>query len=74
MSGQVENPGTYAMHRDTTTVSQELARAGGFTDGGETSRVEIVRMVNGKEKKMKVDLSATVLPGDRIRRTLSDVS
>ena len=65
VSGQVENPGTYAMHRETTTVARGLARAGGFMDGA-TSRVEIVRMVDGKQKKMEVVLSATVLPGDRI--------
>ena len=31
LSGQVRNPGTYALRRGTTTVSQGLALAGGVT-------------------------------------------
>ena len=64
--GQVRNPGAYLLHHDTTTVLQGLALAGGITDRGARSRIEIVRIVNGEHKKIKVDLSATVLPGDTI--------
>lgn len=64
--GQVKNPGAYLLQHDTTTVLQGLALAGGVTDRGATSRIEIVRFVNGELKEMKVDLSAAVLPGDTI--------
>ena len=64
--GQVRNPGAYLLHHDTTTVLQGLALAGGVTDRGATSRIEIVRIVKGEQKKIKVDLSAAVLPGDTI--------
>lgn len=66
LSGQVRNPGTYALRQGTTTVSHGLALAGGVTPRGETSRVEIVRNVNGERKTMQVDLSAALLPGDTI--------
>ena len=63
--GQVKNPDTYIM-RQGTTVSQALALGGGITRRAATSRIQIVRMVNGERKKMKVDLGAALLPGDAI--------
>ena len=50
LSGQVRNPGAYWLQRDNTTVSQGLALAGGVTDRGATSHVEIVRSVGGEWK------------------------
>jgi len=64
--GHVRNPGAYPMPPDVTTVLQGLALAGGVTDRGATSRVEIVRIVNGKQKKLKVKLDEALLPGDTI--------
>src|SRR5687768_6574915 len=64
--GKVKNPGAYPLQQDVTTVLQGLALAGGVTDRGATSRVEIVRTVNGEQKKMKVKLEETLLPGDAI--------
>ena len=64
--GQVKNPGAYPLQQDVTTVLQGLALAGGVTDRGATSRVEIVRTVNGEQKKMKVKLEDPLLPGDTI--------
>ena len=64
--GQVKNPGAYPLQQDITTVLQGLALAGGVTDRGATSRVEIVRTVNGEQKKMKVKLDERLLPGDTI--------
>jgi len=64
--GQVRNPGAYPMPRDITTVLQGLALAGGVTDRGATSRIEIVRIVNGEQKKLKVKLDEALLPGDTI--------
>lgn len=64
--GQVRNPGAYALPSDVTTVLQGLSLAGGVTDRGSTSRVEIVRVVGGDQKKMKVKLDETLMPGDTI--------
>ena len=64
--GQVKNPGAYPLQQDVTTVLQGLALAGGVTDRGATSRVEIVRIVNGEQKKLKVKLEDALLPGDTI--------
>ena len=49
--GQVRKPGVYPLQPDVTTVLQGLALAGGVTDRGTTSRVEIVRIVAGEHKK-----------------------
>ena len=64
--GQVKNPGAYPLQQDVTTVLQGLALAGGVTERGATSRVEIVRVVNGQQKKIKVKLEEPLLPGDTI--------
>jgi len=64
--GQVKNPGAYLLQQGVTSVLQGLALAGGVTDRGATSRVEIVRIVNGEQKKMKVKLDETLQPGDTI--------
>jgi polysaccharide export outer membrane protein len=64
--GQVKNPGAYPLQQDVTTVLQGLALAGGVTERGATSRVEIVRIVDGEQKKMKVKLDETLHPGDTI--------
>jgi polysaccharide export outer membrane protein len=64
--GQVKNPGAYPLQQDVTTVLQALALAGGVTDRGATSRIEIVRVVKGQQKKLKVKLEDALLPGDTI--------
>jgi polysaccharide export outer membrane protein len=64
--GQVKNPGAYPLQQDVTTVLQGLALAGGVTERGATSRIEIVRTVNGEQKKLKVKLEDQLLPGDTI--------
>ena len=63
--GQVKSPGAYPI-QPTTTVLQALSLAGGVTDRGSTSRVKIVRFVNGEKKEFKVKLSDRVKPGDTI--------
>jgi polysaccharide export outer membrane protein len=65
VTGQVKTPGEYVIRR-LTTVRQALALAGGVTDRGSTRRIKIMRIVDGKEVEMSVDLRATVQPGDTI--------
>jgi len=64
--GQVKNPGAYAMQQKNTTVLQALSLAGGVTDRGTTSRIKIVRIVNGEKKEIKAKLTDLVQSGDTI--------
>jgi polysaccharide export outer membrane protein len=64
--GQVRNPGAYALTQRMTTVLQALSLAGGVTDRGSTSRIRIVRIVDGQKKDIKVTLGDTIQPGDTI--------
>jgi polysaccharide export outer membrane protein len=64
--GQVKNPGAYAMQQTDTTVLQALSLAGGVTDRGTTSRIKIVRIVNGDKRELKVKLTDLVQPGDTV--------
>jgi polysaccharide export outer membrane protein len=64
--GQVKNPGAYPLQQRNTSVLQALSLAGGITDRGSTSRIRIVRIVNGEKKEIKVKLTDVVLPGDTV--------
>lgn len=64
--GQVKNPGSYPLKTKDTTVLQALSLAGGVTDRGSTSRIKIVRIVDGNKVELKAKLSDPVLPGDTI--------
>jgi polysaccharide export outer membrane protein len=48
------------------TVRQVLALAGGVTDRGSTRRVQIIRVVNGKEMTIAGDMQKTIEAGDTI--------
>jgi polysaccharide export outer membrane protein len=65
VSGQVRMPGEYPI-RAGMTVRQALALAGGVTDRGSTRRVQIIRVVNGKETTISGDLQKPVQAGDTI--------
>ena len=64
--GQVKNPGAYSLQQKDTSVLQALSLAGGITDRGSTTRIQIVRTVGGLKKELKVKLGDIVLPGDTI--------
>jgi len=64
--GHVKNPGAYAMQQRNTSVLQALSLAGGVTDRGTTSRIKIVRIVNGEKREVKVKLTDLVLSGDTV--------
>jgi polysaccharide biosynthesis/export protein len=63
--GQVRAPGAYPAEKGTT-ILQALSLAGGVTDRGSTSRLVIVRSVDGKKKEIKAKLTDTVEPGDTL--------
>lgn len=64
--GHVKNPGGYPV-TEGMNVLQVLSLAGGLTERGSDRRVNIKRMVDGKEKELKgVKLTSLVEPGDTI--------
>jgi len=65
VSGQVRNPGAYAIGQETT-VRQVLSLAGGASEFGAVNRVKILRVENGKEKEIKVEQNDLVKPGDTV--------
>src|SRR3954467_7190357 len=64
--GQVKNPGAYGLQQRDTTVLQALSLAGGITDRGSSTRIQIIRIVNGDKKEIKVKLADIVQPGDTV--------
>jgi polysaccharide export outer membrane protein len=65
VSGEVRLPGAYAM-APGTTVRQAISLAGGFNEEASTSRIEVVRLVGGRSRKVKVKLDDAVEPGDTV--------
>jgi polysaccharide biosynthesis/export protein len=65
VSGQVKMPGEYVI-RSGMTVRQALALAGGVTDRGSTRRIQIIRVVDGKEVTLDVDLQQRVQAFDTV--------
>jgi polysaccharide export outer membrane protein len=63
--GQVRNPGSYAIQKDTT-VLHALSLAGGVNENGAMNRIRIVRQVKGTESEVKVKLTDLVKAGDTI--------
>ena len=64
--GEVRNPGRYPI-RNGTIVLQVLSLAGGSTEFAALNRVRIVRVVNGRQVEIRVDLNDPVRPDDIIR-------
>lgn len=63
--GQVRNPGSYLVQKDTT-VLQALSLAGGVTENGAMNRIRVVRLVDDKRTEIKVTERDIVRPGDTI--------
>lgn len=66
VTGHVRNPGPYTMEGELT-VLQAISLAGGPTDKAATNRTTILRMENGKERRIRVKMSDPVRPGDTIQ-------
>lgn len=64
--GQVKNPGAYSLQQQNTTVLQALSLAGGISDRGSSTRIQIIRVVNGEKREIKVKLTDVVIPGDTV--------
>jgi polysaccharide biosynthesis/export protein len=63
--GQVKNPGSYLIQKDTT-VLQALSLAGGVTENAAMNRIRIVRLVDDKRTEMRVSERDIVKPGDTV--------
>jgi len=65
--GEVRNPNSYPLEPGMT-VMQAVARAGGITDRGSSSRIQIVRRLeNDKFVTLKAEMTDVVKPNDVIR-------
>jgi polysaccharide export outer membrane protein len=63
--GHVGRPGEYSIGRDAT-IRQLLSLAGGVTQRGAAGRITILRVSDGTEQEIKVDLDDRVRPGDTV--------
>ncbi|MCL4727422.1 MAG: polysaccharide export protein [Candidatus Kuenenia sp.] len=64
--GEVTTPGEYYW-KNSMTVRQAIAQAGGVTEKASPRRVIVVRTKDGKEEEYKAKLDALVKPNDIIR-------
>lgn len=65
VTGQVARPGAFRFE-EGMTVFQALAAAGSVSDRG-SSKVRVIRMVDGKRKEIRVKMTDLVQPEDEIR-------
>lgn len=64
--GQVKKPSAIMMPPEKSlTVLEAISSVGGFTDIANTSKVKILRMENGKQKSIDVDITAITKQGNK---------
>jgi protein involved in polysaccharide export with SLBB domain len=63
VNGMVEKPGGYP-YSPGLTVRKAITLAGGFKERASREKINIIRDDDPKQTARKVDLNATVLPGD----------
>lgn len=64
--GEVKSPGSYP-YVSGMTVLNAIALASGFTYRASENKIEVTRRVDGEEQKIRIKLTAAVLPGDILR-------
>jgi polysaccharide export outer membrane protein len=65
VTGYVARPGAIR-YEEGITVFQALTRAGGPTERG-SSKVRIVRLIDGKRKEIKAEMTDVLLPEDTVK-------
>lgn len=65
VSGYVRTPGAYSI-AEGTTVIQVLAMAGGATEEAATNRLRVLRVVDGRQRSIDVELTDVLRPGDTL--------
>ena len=63
--GQVRNP-QGVIYEEGMTVFEAIAAAGGITEKGSNSRIEIVRIENGQRKSLDAKQTDKLKPGDQV--------
>lgn len=63
--GQVRNP-QGVIYEEGMTVFEAIAAAGGITEKGSNSRIEIVRIENGQRKSIDAKQTDVLKPGDQV--------
>ncbi len=64
--GQVKKPSSLKIPPEKNlTVLEAITSAGGFTDIANTSKVKVLRMENGKQKSIEVDVSQITKQGKK---------
>jgi polysaccharide export outer membrane protein len=66
VSGEVRTPGEYVIRTSGMTVRQALALAGGVSERGSSRRLQIIRLVDGKEEAISAGLQTPLKAGDTI--------
>ncbi len=64
--GEVKSPGSYP-YVSGMTVLNAIALASGFTYRASENKIEVTRRIDGEEEKIRIKLTAAVLPGDILR-------
>ena len=63
--GQVRNP-QGVVYEEGMTVFEAIAAAGGITEKGSNSRIEIIRIENGQRKSLDAKQTDVLKPGDQV--------
>ena len=64
--GQVKKPSEISIPPEKTiTVLEAITSVGGFTDIANTSKIKVLRMENGKQKSIDVDVNAITKQGKK---------
>ena len=64
--GQVKNPSSIEIPPEKAlTVLEAISSVGGFTDIANTSKVRVLRMEDGKQKSMDVDVAQITKQGNK---------
>jgi polysaccharide biosynthesis/export protein len=63
VNGEVKKAGDYPYEKGLT-IHKIVTMAGGFTDKAAMGRTKVLRIVNGEEQSMRVNLDTIVLPED----------
>ncbi len=63
MNGEVKKAGDYP-YETGLTIHKVITMAGGFTDKAAKGRTRVLRVINGKEKSIDVELDSVLQPED----------
>ncbi len=63
--GQVNSPGPVPLSEGGMTLVEAISKAGGFTKVAAPSRTKVLRMVDGKEHRIGVNVSSIIKRGNR---------